>query len=277
MMQRSTKARLCAALLATSLLAGCNATTTLIQKSDLDVQTHMSGTVFLDPVSPDKHVVMVRVRNTSDYQDLDLRSPLTAAVQARGYRVTNNPDEAQFILSVNVLQAGPIDPKKKDALLSAGYGDALLGGAGAAGVAALAGGNGTAVGAAALGGAALGYLADQLVKDVYYSVVTDIQIQQRAANGVVVHQTTTTNAGTGAAGGQVGSNHAQGASTGTTNYNANATVSGTQKSQVVSEDSAFKSYQVRDIAYANKVNLKPAEAMPLLTQKLTNSISNLLD
>jgi hypothetical protein len=47
-------------------LLGCAAVHTSIAKKDLDVQTKMSDTVFLDPVGQDKKVVFVQIRNTSD-------------------------------------------------------------------------------------------------------------------------------------------------------------------------------------------------------------------
>jgi uncharacterized lipoprotein YajG len=40
-------------LAALSILSGCAAVHTSIAKKDLDVQTKMSDTVFLDPVGPD--------------------------------------------------------------------------------------------------------------------------------------------------------------------------------------------------------------------------------
>jgi hypothetical protein len=42
---------------AISILSGCAAVHTSIAKKDLDVQTKMSDTVFLDPVGPDKKTV----------------------------------------------------------------------------------------------------------------------------------------------------------------------------------------------------------------------------
>jgi Enterobacterial TraT complement resistance protein len=48
------------------ILSGCAAVHTSTAKKDLGVQTKMSDTVFLDPIGPDKKVVFVQVRNTSD-------------------------------------------------------------------------------------------------------------------------------------------------------------------------------------------------------------------
>ena len=38
-------------------ISGCGAATTAIEKRNLEVQTKMSDTVFLEPVSPEKQIV----------------------------------------------------------------------------------------------------------------------------------------------------------------------------------------------------------------------------
>ncbi|MCC5698300.1 complement resistance protein TraT, partial [Klebsiella pneumoniae] len=50
------------------MLSGCSATHTAISKRNLQVQTKMSDTIFLDPVADDKRTVFIQVRNTSDQQ-----------------------------------------------------------------------------------------------------------------------------------------------------------------------------------------------------------------
>ena len=73
-----------------------------IAKKDLDVQTKMSDTVFLDPVGPDKKTIFVQIRNTSD-RSFDIEGAIVSALVARGYRVTQDPDAAHFRLLGNVL------------------------------------------------------------------------------------------------------------------------------------------------------------------------------
>lgn len=98
------------ALGATALLSGCAATQLAIEKHDLDVQTKMSDTIFLDPTSDSKKTIFVQVRNTSDKPDFDISSDVTAAIAAKGYRVVNDPDNAQFVLQANILQVGKVAP-----------------------------------------------------------------------------------------------------------------------------------------------------------------------
>ena len=88
-------------------LAACAATTTAISKRNLDVQTKMTETIFLDPVPAKQRTVFVQVRNTSDRPDFDIEPAVRSAVEARGYQVVDDPTEAHYLLQANVLQAGP--------------------------------------------------------------------------------------------------------------------------------------------------------------------------
>jgi hypothetical protein len=76
----------------------CAATTVAIEKRNLDVQTKMSGTVFLDPTSEANKTVFVQIRNTSDKTNFDVTPDVTAGIPAKSYRVVPNPDQAYSIL-----------------------------------------------------------------------------------------------------------------------------------------------------------------------------------
>ena len=67
------------------LACGCAATTTGLGKRNLDVQTRMTDTVFLEPVSPHDRTVLVQVRNTSDRADFDIAGAVKASIAARGW------------------------------------------------------------------------------------------------------------------------------------------------------------------------------------------------
>ncbi|MFZ1428832.1 MAG: complement resistance protein TraT, partial [Geminicoccaceae bacterium] len=108
-------------------LSGCAAGSTAIAKRNLDVQTKMSDTIFLDPVSPDQRTVYVDVKNTSDKPDLDLAPQIRAAIAARGFRVVDDPRAAQFVLQANVLQAGRSSETAAEAASGSGFGGTLLG------------------------------------------------------------------------------------------------------------------------------------------------------
>jgi hypothetical protein len=232
------------------ILSGCAAVHTSIAKKDLDVQTKMSDTVFLDPVGPDKKIIFVQVRNTSD-KPFDIQGPIMAAIASRGYRITFNPDEAHFRLLGNVLSVAKASPTAAEATLARGYGGAF----GGAALGATVGGVTHGWTGAAVGGAAGGILggltetvANAAVKDVTFMIVTDIEVTEKAAPGVIVRQDSRQNASQGLGGG---------------------------RTQTSSEVTDVKKYRTRIVSTANKANLDYEEAAPQLTEGLVRSVSGL--
>ncbi len=232
-----------------TVLGGCAAVHTSIAKKDLDVQTKMSDTVFLDPVGPSKKTIYVDIRNTSDKSNFDIQGSIVRNLQAKGYTVTSDPDRAHYWLRANVLSVDKASPTAAENALHAGYGGAVTGAAvGAATGAALGGWSGAGIGGLA-GAAAFGVaetVADAYVKDVTYMAITDIEIAEKAKKGVMVRQDSKQDAKQGIGGG---------------------------RTQTSSELSDKKQYRVRIVSTANKVNLEYPEAAPLLTEGLTRSIS----
>ncbi len=176
-----------AAVLATAVaLSGCAATHVAISKRDLDVQTKMSSTIFLDPVSKNKQVIYLQVRNTSDKSDLKIEDSIRSGITGRGYKIVKDAGQAHYMLQINVLQAGKIDPAAAQAAFGAGYGGAMAGVLAGAAV-----GSGSTRDAAA--GGLLGGIAETIsgafVKDVTYSIITDLQISERNGGGWKRYQT----------------------------------------------------------------------------------------
>jgi Enterobacterial TraT complement resistance protein len=275
-----TAGRLMSGLGLCCALAGCQAATTLIDKQNLDVQTHMSETIFLDPVPEGRHTVYVGARNTSDHPEIDLKYPLTEKLRARGYTIVSDPRAAQYVIQVNVLQAGPVDPKRKDAFLSSGYGGALDAMAVGSAAGALTGWGSGNIGAGVGVGLAVGaaaFLAGHLVKDVYFTVVTDIQLSARPTRGGVVRESHATSRSSGSSSTQTHYSEGYGASEGVTNYGSSGSSNSSGRSQAYETTSGFLKYNVRDVAYANQVNLKWENATPLLVEKLSSSVANLFE
>ena len=73
-------------------LAGCSAVHTAVAKRNLDVQTKMSETIFLEPAA--ERTVYLQIRNTSTEQDLSLEPKLRQALQNKGMSISTNPDTA---------------------------------------------------------------------------------------------------------------------------------------------------------------------------------------
>jgi outer membrane lipoprotein SlyB len=237
------------------MLSGCAATQTAIAKKHLDVQTKMSDAVFLEPVAPDKRIVFVQVRNTSDKQNFDLEAPIKAAIAAKGYRVTDNPEEAYYKLQAQVLSVSKASPTAAEAALNDGFGGTALGGLGGGATGAviggIAGGRGGALigaGVGALVGGIAATIADSSVKDVTYVAITDVQISERAQEGVVGRRNSELDTKQGSSG---------------------------KIRQTFAEATTEKRHRTRVVSTANKANLEYEEAVPELTAGLTRSLSGL--
>jgi len=223
---------------------GCGAAHTAIKKRNLDVQTKMSETIFLEPVEPDKRVIFVDVRNTSD-KDINVQDVIINSLKARGYMITTSPQKANFMLQANVLQVGKTDLREAKNALDGGFGGAVLGAA--AGYAMHDSNRNAAAGG--LIGAALGVVGDALVDDTFYSMITDVQIRERPLAGEMITQTQAANI-------------KQGSAT-------------TLKQDIQGGTAEWKTYRTRVVSTANKVNLDFEEAQPALQDALGRSLSGL--
>lgn len=223
--------------------AGCASVNTAIEKRNLQTSTQLSETVFLDPVGPAKKTVFIQIRNTSDQQGVAIEEPIKIILAQKGYTVLLNPDDAHYLLQANVLKVGKSTPEETAGYLGAGFGGAVLGGM----VGAYSGSGRSALGGGLIG-AAVGIVGNALVKDVYYSMVTDIKVSERAKDGVVVSSAETS----------VVSQGNSGTITQTTNETSNK-----------------KSWTTRVVSTANQVNLEFTEAQPKLIDGLSRSVAGI--
>lgn len=231
-----------------SILAGCAATTTAISKRDLDVQTKMTETIFLDPAPAADRTVFLEVRNTSDRPDFDIAPAVRAQIEGRGVRLVDDPSEARYLLQANVLQAGKTSESSAKDFFLGGLGSAALGGAAGGAIGGIKSDKTAVIVGGAVAGAAVAAIADAFVQDVTYSVVTDIQVSERVQEGVVVTETLRADLPEGSAGNRV--------------------LSSTQTSD-------WKRYRTRVMTVANKVNLDFEEAAPTMVDGLTRSIAGI--
>ncbi|MDF2529813.1 MAG: complement resistance protein TraT [Gammaproteobacteria bacterium] len=226
------------------MLAGCAALSTSISNRNLSVKTQMSNSIFLNPIADNQKIIYMQVRNTSDEQSISVQPQLIAALQAKGYQITTDPGKAFEMLQVNILQAGQTTNQDLDKSLLTGFGTGIITGA-------AIGSLSDSSQAGIIAGAAVGIgslVADALVKNVTYSVTTDVQVSVRLPAGSTVTQNTS-------------SNLSQGSST-------QVTTSYQNKVQ-------WQQYRTRVISYANKVNLAFSEAEPQLSSALAQSIANI--
>jgi len=227
---------------------GCAATQIALEKKDLKVETKMSNTVFLDIEKITAKTIYVDFKNTSD-KDIEVKSMLENKLRAKGFTVTATPSEAFYIVQGNILYVGKADPSALRESLYAGYGGALGGAVGGAIIGGATGGwpgAGYGAGIGGLAGAAAELVAGSLVKDVTYTIVTDLMISERSAESV--EQT-------------IQSDLQQGSSSKII-----------QTSNTVADR---KRYQTRIVSIANKVNLDLQEALQPLIENLTKSVSGI--
>jgi hypothetical protein len=230
------------------VLGGCAATQTMVAKKDLDVQSRTSTAIFIDPVSKDRRTIYLDVK--SGVMEFDRRRFKQSVVQQftvandNGYRIVDDPDSAQFLMVVYVLNLEKASPTAAQMALNQGY----QGGAVAAGAIAGAAATQTWAGAGVGGlvGGAAELISGAAVKDVTYMLVTDVQIQEKAPKGVLVRKDTRIDTKVSDAG---------------------------AARQTSSEVSTRREYRTRIVTTANKVNLEFAEAEELMFKKTAYSMA----
>lgn len=265
-------------LVALLLLSGCTAVHTSVAKRNLDVQTRMSQTVYLDPVEPEQRTIYLDVRNTTAEYQLPLADDVRSFMLSRGYQLVNSPMQAQYWLQVNVrtvLKERPdkvladeygMTPQEVSELLHPGmapppepetpeqraerysrntavFVDTSIG--------TNVDGKDIAralVVLAAFAGAE--YIGNQLVQDKYYTMLTDIQIAERISpdSEQKVQE-----------------------------YSEHQLRQGDSGAfeQLWQRDTDMRKYQVRVVSFANKANLNWQDAEQPLHQGLLRSLAGI--
>ncbi|MGL5130076.1 MAG: complement resistance protein TraT [Aeromonas popoffii] len=227
-------------------LSGCSAVHTAVTKRNLDVQTKMSETIFLEPTA--ERTVYLQLRNTSTEQSVAVEPKLRQALQNKGMVISSNPDTAQYWIQANVLSVGKMDLRDSQNALLSGYGAGAVGAAAAAGAVAYnSSSNGAALGAG-LVGALAGVAADAMIEDTNYTMITDLQIAEKTLTGVTVTTDNVAMLKQGSSGGKV---------------------------QTSTEQGSRHKYQTRIVSNANQVNLDFKDARPVLEDQLANSLAGL--
>ncbi|WP_071890449.1 conjugal transfer complement resistance protein TraT [Yersinia enterocolitica] len=227
------------------VLSGCGAMSTAIKKRNLEVKTQMSETIWLEPSS--QKTIYLQIKNTSDKNMLGLAPKITKAVQDKGYTVTSSPEDAHYWIQANVLKADKMDLREAEGFLSQGYQGAALGAALGAGI---TGYNSNSAGASlgvGLAAGLVGMVADAMVEDINYTMVTDVQISEKTDTPLQTDNVAALKQGTSG-----------------------------YKVQTSTQTGNKHQYQTRVVSSANKVNLKFEEARPVLEDQLAKSIANIL-
>ena len=228
---------------AVAVLTGCAATQTAIEHGHLETTTKLSETVFLNPVSDSQKTVFVSVKNTSD-QKINFTSALKSSFKAHGYQVVSSPNHAHYLLQANILKVGKMSVSASQSALGGGFGSALAGGVAGTALGAMTH-NTNGMIAGGIAGGLVGLAADSLVKDVNYSMITDVQISEKVAGGVKVHE-------------EHRASLRQGSSS--------------SLNQVSTTDSQYQRYRLRVVSNADKVNLAFKDAVPALKAGLVKAL-----
>lgn len=245
-------------LVAMSLLTGC--VTTQLQTS-----ATMTQSIFLDPVAKDKKIIFLNVRNTSG-QNINIESKLISILQSKGYVIVDDPEQATFILSTNILYCNK--KQENNAAVGATLGTGLGVGVAAYNSQSMAGAIAT-TGAIGLASGLIG----KLTEDIIYQMQVDINIKQRAKGKVLSTASTTAGQANVVDGRRSGfmnsfAGSVRGDKTG--HLNSNLVNS---SSQAYESDYIEKSTMI--FAEATKMNLKLEEAIPVLEDKMANQIAGL--
>ncbi|MFK0666679.1 complement resistance protein TraT [Aeromonas salmonicida] len=225
-------------------LSGCSAVHTAVSKRNLDVQTKMSETIFLEPAT--ERTVYLQLRNTSTEQGMAIEPKLRQALESKGMVISNNPDTAQYWIQANILSVGKMDLRDAQNALLSGWGAGAMGAAAGAGVLAYNSSSSGAALGAGLVGALAGVAADAMVEDTNYTMITDLQIAEKAPTGVTVTTDNIAMLKQGSSAGKVQTSSAQG---------------------------NRHKYQTRIVSNANQVNLDFKDAKPVLEDQLANTLS----
>lgn len=246
MIKRNYQIKLFVLAITAFLLSGCAAVHTSIAKKDLDVQTKLSTSVFVEPVAPEKRKIYLEVRSAvMEFDRNQFRDALIQQISnsGNGYSFVESPDDAQFTMSVYVRNLEKASPTAAENYLSSGFQGVAAGSA----VGYAAGGGYRQAAAGGIIGGLVSTAANAFVKDVTYLLVADIQIKERARAGVLVRKDSQIN---------------------TKISDDGATT------QTYSEATNQKEYRTRVVTTANQANLELEEAQPLMFEKTAYAMSS---
>lgn len=154
------------------IFTSCNLNT-LIEKKGLKIETKMSKSIFLNPVPDSDKIIFIKISNTSGKDSFDIEYKIIKHLRAKGYKTTNIPKEANFILQANILQTGKYNSDSPNLLSSA---PGAVGGGAIGHLLDDGGSDGVILGA--LSGFAVSSLANYLIDDVTISIIVDLQVSE---------------------------------------------------------------------------------------------------
>jgi hypothetical protein len=226
-------------------LCSCSTTHEIIKNSQLSTQTNVSNTIFLDPNTSGNNKVYLQIKNNSGTTLTTAKANLAQKLNSKNLIHTNNLDEAQYLLQVNILQLGLSQPKFAQKSLKTGYGSAIEGAWIGKSIAKASKKDTESI--AGLIGASVATTANALVEDNMYTAVIDVQISERLKSSTKE---------------SIKSSLPQGKNT--------------KRNITVKQDTDWMRYQTRIVTSVNRINLSLKTALPVLEEQFINSISEII-
>lgn len=167
-------------VLGSMMLAGCAATRMMIRYGDLNTQTEMSESVFLDLRSDLPQTVYISEASTAG-RELTIRPTLDQQLAESGYTLVDGPDEATYIIQINHLRLAESE-LTGDQTLGDAIDAALVAGAGAALATDILGESGAA-GEVGLAVGVVGFVLDASTKHIAHTLTTDVLVTESVPAG----------------------------------------------------------------------------------------------
>lgn len=246
-MRNLTKAITVAILGSTISLSGCSAVNTFVHHRNIESESKMSQSIFLEPIAQKDKSVYVQVTNTSSNDFSKFKPDLVKDLEAKGWHVVNDVDQPHHaMIQVNLLQFGKAQSEGAVwASLGNGFGSALTGGLAGVAAAYLTNSNAIGMGVGA-GTGVVSWAANEMYSNVLYSAMTDVQISIRSKDKV--NQVTESNLSQG---------------------------SQTKVKQTLANQSNWLKYRTRIASVVQKANLDAEEAMPALASQQAKEIAGI--
>jgi len=234
-----------------------------------------SGTVWavpppqLEPPRPDDKNVYISFRNISDAQSVDLTDELRNAAREQGWTIVRDPQEATYRLRASLRYFGEVKPESGGAGIARNMG-AISGAAVGVGTGALVANATDNWAAGATAGIGAGGLVGQGIanasKPREWAMIIDFVLEEYNAQPIEYELMRGTGASTRDAAGTGNSRMTAGGGTRGTNTSSGR----------MTKTSNYFPHGVRLSAWANQMNMKQEEAMPLIRDKTQKVVTQML-
>lgn len=244
---------------ATVLFTGC-------ATSELQTNSRMTQSIFINPVAKNKRLIFVSSKNTSG-QRINLENTIYRELEAKGYTIVEDPEQATYILMMNVLYC---DKKQENNAVGAGLAAGALG-------AGVAGYNGHSTGGTigiGLGAAAVGALIGKATEDTIYQMQVDIVIREKAKSAVSASNVTVNGQARVYDSSKAGFVNSFGGSVRDANASGHLN-SNTASASAQNYETDYIEHKTMLFAEATKMNLTLPEATPILEKQIAYQIAGL--